>query len=397
MVLSPEWLTAADVLASDEAAVELVTSGASAQLCFPSDWPRVFSTSKPLRALVNGTLRGVRCRAVAVDASGEREPASSFQRAAQLAASSDATLVKGFVVYELADGPRGCAFVAIRRWWNAAPGGAWFDAARPLVPGGRQLLLVESPLGERGEAAGRAGLGGGSFEAALRERLAGRPAEGVEAAIVRAEIAPPPPGEAGDEAAAGTGGSGGGAAAQIADGVALFARGLVGGAKGCFERAAVARLAEAEEGKERGNEAFRDGDGEVPPQPYAFHYEVGVADAKGDAATAEFARILRLRAPKRRPSNSPRLFLDTLQTSWGFRHSPRVRRALARLIAWLYRCPVAKGRFSHFPADNMKPIQQRVQRCAWLVQGEWTVPSASHADYERETGLTIGDGPVEDA
>ena len=146
MVLSPEWLTAADVLASDEAAVELVTSGASAQLCFPSDWPRVFSTSKPLRALVNGTLRGVRCRAVAVDASGEREPASSFQRAAQLAASSDATLVKGFVVYELADGPRGCAFVAIRRWWNAAPGGAWFDAARPLVPGGRQLLLVESPL-----------------------------------------------------------------------------------------------------------------------------------------------------------------------------------------------------------------------------------------------------------
>ena len=58
---------------------------------------------------------------------------------------------------------------------------------------------------------------------------------------------------------------------------------------------------------------------------------------------------------------------------------------------------VAKGRFSHFPADNMKPIQQRVQRCAWLVQGEWTVPSASHADYERETGLTIGDGPVEDA
>jgi len=100
---------------------------------------------------------------------------------------------------------------------------------------------------------------------------------------------------------------------------------------------------------------------------------------------------------RRRPSNSPRLFLDTLQTSWGFRHSPRVRRALARLIAWLYRCPVAKGRFSHFPADNMKPIQQRVQRCAWLVQGEWTVPSASHADYERETGLTIGDGPVEDA
>ena len=67
-------------------------------------------------------------------------------------------------------------------------------------------------------------------------------------------------------------------------------------------------------------------------------------------------------------------------------------------LAWLYRCPVGrKGRFSHFPADNMKPIQQRVQRCAWLVQGEWTVPSASHADYERETGLTIGDGPVEDA
>ena len=37
MVLSPEWLTAADVLASDEAAVELVTSGASAQLCFARD------------------------------------------------------------------------------------------------------------------------------------------------------------------------------------------------------------------------------------------------------------------------------------------------------------------------------------------------------------------------
>jgi hypothetical protein len=69
---------------------------------------------------------------------------------------------------------------------------------------------------------------------------------------------------------------------------------------------------------------------------------------------------------------------------------------LACLIAWLYRCPTTRKRFSHFPADSMKPIMQKQQRCAWLLDGEWTVPSVTHPNYKRETGLTIGDGPVED-
>lgn len=75
-----------------------------------------------------------------------------------------------------------------------------------------------------------------------------------------------------------------------------------------------------------------------------------------------------------------------------------MRRALACLLAWLCRCPSTRARFlSHFPDDSMKPVLQKQQRCAWLVTGEWTVPSITHPDYGRETGLTIGDGPVEDA
>jgi tetratricopeptide (TPR) repeat protein len=111
------------------------------------------------------------------------------------------------------------------------------------------------------------------------------------------------------------------AAALRAEGLALFARGHVGGAKGRFERAADARIAAAEAAKEEGNNAFRRGEGgsatahyeralaalgcgpkpghlkRVPPQPYDYYYECGVADAEGDPSTVEFARVLRLRTP----------------------------------------------------------------------------------------------------
>ena len=105
------------------------------------------------------------------------------------------------------------------------------------------------------------------------------------------------------------------------EGIGLFARGLVGGAKGLFERAAHARIAAAGALKEQGNAAFQRAEcaeaiasyeralgalgcgpkpghmKKVPSQPYDYHYECGVADAEGDAASAEFARILRLGVP----------------------------------------------------------------------------------------------------
>ena len=159
-------------------------------LSFPRDWPEAFKSIKLLRSLINRTLKGTRCRAVATPPTGtdgaaalaaavKARPLHSFVNAQQLAAALDGWgVVKGFVVLERSDAPAGTSFVAIRHWWNVAPSGGWVDLS-PLTPcGGGRRLLVESAGGEKEEAAlTHAGL---DFALRLTERLAGR--TGAEAA-----------------------------------------------------------------------------------------------------------------------------------------------------------------------------------------------------------------------
>ena len=99
---------------------------------------------------------------------------------------------------------------------------------------------------------------------------------------------------------------------------------------------------------------------------------------------------------RRRVSNCTQLDLSTLQNVWGFRGDQRVRRACACLFNWLRRCPECKARISHFGDDNLKQINERQNRCEWLVKGKWTVTSMEDRAYTEETGITIGDGPTQD-
>lgn len=131
------------------------------RLCFPEGWPTAFTSCAPLKAMLGPSgLRGARCRAVgppshaelaaAAAAGAAPAPLRSFENASRLAAASVGHLVvKGFVVYERrrgatageVDGGEACrgaadarrVFVAVRHWWNAAPGGRWVDLTPPLV------------------------------------------------------------------------------------------------------------------------------------------------------------------------------------------------------------------------------------------------------------------------
>jgi len=366
------FLVGSHFLASDAATHDAVCSADALRLGFPHDWPKVFADSPGLKGLVNKRLRGQRCRAVAIASTGS-DPSSSFACAERLAATGDFTVVKGFAVYERIDASTpGSAFVAIRHWWNAAANGSWVDHSPPLVPlpsGSGRVLLVESSLGDCEEDPAR-NTQTSSFETSLRARVCeaeeqkkitrgdstarphaldappaggfdrspaarehGVPDKGCENVATSTGASPPmasPTGEESTESAtladADVDTSSAEACLQHAaalrrEGVALFGRGHVGGAKGRFDRASRARIAAAEAAKDDGNRAFREADGcraaeayeralaalgcgpkpghlkSVPPQPYSYHYECGVADAHGDAATAEFARVLRLRTP----------------------------------------------------------------------------------------------------
>jgi hypothetical protein len=57
------------------------------------------------------------------------------------------TIIKGFVVYDLAAQPEGEQFVAHLRWWNAKESGVWVDFT-PRLPGHDQMVLLESSKAE---------------------------------------------------------------------------------------------------------------------------------------------------------------------------------------------------------------------------------------------------------
>lgn len=313
------------------------------------------------------------------------DTSDSFTCSAQLASASGLVVIKGFVVFEcIGPGEGTLGFVAFRHWWNASSGGAWLDRSQPLVPassGDGRVLLVESAL-EDGEVNGAERARACTSDAALRAHLTrvalreqqrsgsradagpggaaadphggGGLARLAHPSQVRAAIQPPETTavhkdggtsattlsfEAHGDADVGESGDGDTVSADAecdpadpeaclqlaatlrAEGIALFDRGHVGGAKGRFETAADARIHAAQAAKEEGNSCFRRADGSgatahyeralaalgcgprpghlkrVPPQPYDYHYDCGVADAEGDPATVEFARILRLRTP----------------------------------------------------------------------------------------------------
>jgi len=100
---------------------------------------------------------------------------------------------------------------------------------------------------------------------------------------------------------------------------------------------------------------------------------------------------------RRRVSNCQKIDMMTLTNIWGFRHNGRVRRAAASLLAWITRCPEGNGRISFFDEGSLKPINERRKRNEWLVDGEWTLSSKEVPAYTCETGISIGDGMIEDA
>ena len=173
-------LEAADVLATDDAACDATLSAGKLVLCFPRGWPAVFAT-QPLKSFMGKALRGVRCRAVAVDmqsgvatasAVPQLRPFESFSNAQAVAnANAGWDLMRGFAVWEVSSHEEACAgevkalpigtsFVALRHWWNVKPDGTWADLTPPLVPPAVdvdcRVLLVESPLGTKDAAASAA-------------------------------------------------------------------------------------------------------------------------------------------------------------------------------------------------------------------------------------------------
>ena len=164
------WLDETDVVFGGEGvAIDLVRP------TFPRDWPAVFKSSTALKSLVNRKLRGVRCRAIAAPPKGadaataleaitsfslQIHPYHSFSNSLKLAAALPGwQVVKGFIVFEQLEQPAGDAFLAMRHWWVSSPTGTWIDLTPPLNSAGlagstdSQALLVESPLGDKSEAA----------------------------------------------------------------------------------------------------------------------------------------------------------------------------------------------------------------------------------------------------
>ena len=323
-----------DVLGSDEAAAEAVRRG-SPRLGFPRDWPAAFRQSAALRALIS-RLKGKHCRAISAPAPSVGEviartapalhPLHAPLNAQRLAAALPGwSAVAGWIVFELLDREVGGAFVALRHAWSEAPGGAWVDATPRLVAFGdgadERLLLVEGA----GAAKHAAPLTRAGVE--FIEGLARRLGRDREAGMPQKAVAPT------DGACAALGGlhvsgapgsprKAAGSDGCLADGVALFKRGHVAAARRAYDAAIGARIRLAEAGRGEADGARRAGDaaralvayegalrslgtgpkpghvGRVPAAelvPYAYGYEVGAADALGEPATAEFARLLRLR------------------------------------------------------------------------------------------------------
>eukprot|EP00325_Prymnesiales_sp_UTEX-LB-985_P015033 CAMPEP_0174750304 /NCGR_PEP_ID=MMETSP1094-20130205/97430_1 /TAXON_ID=156173 /ORGANISM="Chrysochromulina brevifilum, Strain UTEX LB 985" /LENGTH=358 /DNA_ID=CAMNT_0015955631 /DNA_START=69 /DNA_END=1142 /DNA_ORIENTATION=+ len=185
------WLTEpSDIItAPSEAAV---SSSDALVHCFPRNWPAVFKQNATLKALVNGQLHGVRCRAIAVPPAGpdasigkavavSLAPFHSFSNAERITvALPEWKIVKGFAVFEVLSETAGSSFVAIRHWWNVSPSGAWLDLSPSLVPSctAGKILLVESRHGEKPESPLRGS--GQAFAISLAQRFAGHAAVDVD-------------------------------------------------------------------------------------------------------------------------------------------------------------------------------------------------------------------------
>ena len=199
------WLDASDIIGQQ--------LRPAVHVGFPRNWPAVFKQSPTLKALVNGELKGVRCRAIAIPPLGEDAIAATeavaaasiklhafhaFSNAAKLVAALPAwQLIKGFILYERLDEPPATSFVAVRHWWVQSPGGTWLDLTPPMTSNGTRTdgaadthaLLVESPLGEKPEAP--LSTTQQDFAVGLAARLRGEASGGGVAAVNEAASSSP--------------------------------------------------------------------------------------------------------------------------------------------------------------------------------------------------------------
>lgn len=125
-------------------------------LCFPRNWPAVYSESKALKSLIGkkGRIAGKRVAVVEAPAKEDLQkakqltfhPLKSFSNAERAEKAAGFVVVKGWAVFESADMPVGSTFIAERYWWNSLPDGKWVDfTPRPEV--WHQLLLAEAVNG----------------------------------------------------------------------------------------------------------------------------------------------------------------------------------------------------------------------------------------------------------
>ena len=167
----------------------------------PRGWPGCFSSNKALKSFLGGKqqLGGKRVRLTEEPSASdlaavaevdlmlvdELQPDDPFGNAERVRDALGWEVRKGFAVLELEAAP-GEAWVAHRRWWNAAPeasGEKWVDFT-PRPAGLETLVLVESARGDKQPAPPSAAL-----RAAAEQRLA----LGGLVAAAPVEAAPEPP------------------------------------------------------------------------------------------------------------------------------------------------------------------------------------------------------------
>ena len=132
----------------------------------PRGWPGCFSSNKALKSFLGGkqALGGKRVRLTEEPSASdlaavaevdlmlvdELQPDDPFGNAERVRDALGWEVRKGFAVLELEAAP-GEAWVAHRRWWNAAPeasGEKWVDFT-PRPAGLETLVLVESARGDK--------------------------------------------------------------------------------------------------------------------------------------------------------------------------------------------------------------------------------------------------------
>ena len=142
----------------------------------PRGWPGCFSSNKALKSFLGGKqqLGGKRVRLTEEPSASdlaavaevdlmlvdELQPDDPFGNAERVRDALGWEVRKGFAVLELEAAP-GEAWVAHRRWWNAAPeasGEKWVDFT-PRPAGLETLVLVESARGDKQPAQKQRGHG----------------------------------------------------------------------------------------------------------------------------------------------------------------------------------------------------------------------------------------------